>query len=105
MEADLYRILGKLGLIDDPKALDVVALKQKCISLHWEFMFTRSLFKTDDINAQHELLNQVADLVDQGELKSTLDEHFGEINVENLMRAHALLESQAAKGKIVLEGF
>ncbi|WP_018968998.1 zinc-binding alcohol dehydrogenase family protein [Rubritalea marina] len=102
---DILKPQGKLGLIDDPKELDVVALKQKCISLHWEFMFTRSMFHTDDINAQHELLNQVAELVDQGKIKSTLGEHFGEINVDNLMRAHALLESQAAKGKIVLEGF
>lgn len=102
---ELVKAQGKFGLIDDPKELDVVALKQKCISLHWEFMFTRSMFKTDDIIAQHQLLNQVAGLVDEGKIKSTLGEHFGTINVENLMRAHALLESNKAKGKIVLEGF
>ncbi|MEE4142684.1 zinc-binding alcohol dehydrogenase family protein [Pseudomonas viridiflava] len=96
---------GKLGLIDDPKALDVSKLKRKSLSLHWEFMYTRSMFETDDIIEQHNLLNRVAELVDAGTLKTTFGEHFGTINAENLRRAHELLESGKAKGKIVLEGF
>jgi len=68
-------------------------------------MFTRSLFETADMIEQHRLLNRVADLVDAGTLKTTLGEHFGTINADNLRRAHALLESGKAKGKIVLEGF
>ena len=96
---------GKLALIDDPKQLDVVKLKRKSLSLHWEFMYTRSLFETPDMLEQHKLLNRVADLIDAGTLKTTVGEHFGQINAVNLRRAHALLESGAAKGKIVLEGF
>lgn len=96
---------GKLALIDDPVALDCRLLKRKSISLHWEFMFTRALFSTDDMHKQHELLNEVARLVEAGTLKTTIAEHFGTINAENLRRAHALLESNASKGKIVLEGF
>lgn len=96
---------GKLALIDDPKQLDVTKLKRKSLSLHWEFMYTRSLFETADMQAQHTLLNRVAELIDAGTLKTTLGEHFGPINAANLRRAHALLESGAAKGKIVLEGF
>ncbi|WP_122864388.1 zinc-binding alcohol dehydrogenase family protein [Pseudomonas viridiflava] len=96
---------GKLGLIDDPKSLDVSKLKRKSLSLHWEFMYTRSMFETDDIIEQHNLLNRVAELVDAGTLKTTFGEHFGTINAENLRRAHELLESGKAKGKIVLEGF
>lgn len=96
---------GKLALIDDPKALDVTKLKRKSLSLHWEFMYTRSLFGTADMLEQHKLLNRVAALIDAGTLKTTVGEHFGTINAENLRRAHALLESGKAKGKIVLEGF
>lgn len=96
---------GKLGLIDDPQALDVTLLKQKSLSLHWEFMFTRSRFATADMIAQHHLLEEVAHLVDAGLLRSTLGEHFGRIDAANLKRAHALLESGKARGKIVLEGF
>ncbi|SEN93591.1 MULTISPECIES: zinc-binding alcohol dehydrogenase family protein [unclassified Pseudomonas] len=96
---------GKLALIDDPKVLDVTKLKRKSLSLHWEFMYTRSLFETADMIEQHNLLNRVAALIDAGTLQTTVGEHFGTINAENLRRAHALLESGKAKGKIVLEGF
>lgn len=96
---------GKLALIDDPKVLDVTKLKRKSLSLHWEFMYTRSLFETADMLEQHKLLNRVAALIDAGTLKTTVGEHFGTINAENLRRAHALLESGQAKGKIVLESF
>ncbi len=96
---------GKLALIDDPKALDVSKLKRKSLSLHWEFMYTRSMFETPDMIEQHHLLNRVAELIDAGTLKTTVGEHFGAINAANLRRAHTLLESGKAKGKIVLEGF
>jgi zinc-binding alcohol dehydrogenase family protein len=96
---------GKLGLIDDPESLDVLLLKRKSISLHWEFMYTRSMFQTPDMIEQHLLLTRVAELIDAGVLRSTLAENFGTINAENLRRAHALLESGKARGKIVLSGF
>jgi len=96
---------GQLGLIDDPGQLDVMALKRKSASLHWEFMFARPLHHTADMQQQHVLLNRVAGLIEAGELRSTLGEHYGRINAANLRRAHELLESQRAKGKIVLEGW
>lgn len=96
---------GKFGLIDDPASLDVKLLKRKSLSLHWELMFTRSLFQTPDMIEQHRLLKEVSALVDDGTLRTTFGEHFGTINAANLRRAHALLESGKAKGKIVLEGF
>lgn len=97
---------GRLALIDDPlQPLDVMQLKRKSLSLHWELMFTRSLYQTEDMIEQHRLLERVSDLVDSGVIKTTLGEHFGTINAANLRRAHALLESGKAKGKIVLEGF
>ncbi|MDU6412153.1 MAG: zinc-binding alcohol dehydrogenase family protein [Yersiniaceae bacterium] len=106
--AQLVEVLapqGKLGLIDDPAALDAMPLKRKAISLHWELMFTRSMFETPDMIKQHELLNRVADLLDSGVLSTTVGQHFGTINAENLRRAHALLESGKSRGKAVLEGF
>jgi len=96
---------GRLALIDDPKSLDVSLLKRKSLSLHWEFMYTRSLFETPDMIEQHHLLDRVADLADAGTLRTTVGEHFGRIDAANLKRAHALLESGKARGKIVLEGF
>ena len=102
---EALRPQGQLALIDDPKTLDVTKLKRKSLSLHWEFMYTRSMFETADMIEQHNLLNRVAELIDAGTLKTTFGEHFGTINAENLRRAHELLESGKAKGKIVLEGF
>lgn len=97
---------GRLALIDDPlQPLDVMKLKRKSLSLHWELMFTRSLYQTADMIEQHRLLQRVSSLVDSGVLQTTLGEHYGRIDAANLRRAHALLESGKAKGKIVLEGF
>jgi zinc-binding alcohol dehydrogenase family protein len=96
---------GKFGLIDDPTSLDVTKFKRKSVSVHWEFMFTRSMFGTHDMAGQHRLLNEVAALVDAGLIRTTLAEHFGSINAANLKRAHALLESGKARGKVVLEGW
>ncbi|WP_428718898.1 zinc-binding alcohol dehydrogenase family protein [Undibacterium curvum] len=96
---------GKFGLIDDPKVLNANVFKRKSVSLHWELMFTRSLFNTADMAEQGRLLNRLAELVDSGCIRTTLRGHFGTINATNLMRAHALLESGQARGKIVLEGF
>ncbi|MEM8887258.1 MAG: zinc-binding alcohol dehydrogenase family protein [Bacteroidota bacterium] len=101
----LIKPQGKFGFIDDPKEMNVMPFKLKAVSTHIELMFTRSLFQTEDMIEQHNILNEVADLIDQGIIKSTLGEHFGQINAENLRKAHALLESGKAKGKIVLEGF
>lgn len=102
---DVLKPQGRLGVIDDPETLDVMPLKRKSLSLHWELMFTRSLYETPDMINQHHLLNRVSALIDQGVLQTTVGEHFGAINAANMRRAHALIESGKARGKIVLEGF
>lgn len=107
--AEIVKVLapqGRLALIDDPaQPLDIMQLKMKSISLHWEFMYTRSMFQTDDMIKQQRLLNHVADWIDQGIVQTTLGEHFGRINADNLKRAHQFIETNQAIGKIVLEGF
>ena len=106
--ADLVTMLrpqGRLTLIDDPaEPLDIKLMKQKSLSLHWEFMFTRPLFTTSDIKAQHVLLTRVAELVDQGKLKTTVGENFGVMSPENLERAHQAMKTEHTVGKVVLQG-
>ncbi|MFC0133133.1 NADPH:quinone reductase [Massilia eurypsychrophila] len=102
---DVLAPQGQFALIDDPDQLDAVPLKRKSISLHWELMFTRSMFETPDMVKQHELLNRVSAMIDDGTLRTTLGEHFGLISAENLRKAHALIQSGRAVGKIVLENF
>ncbi len=96
---------GHFALIDDPKVLDVAPFKRKSASVHWEFMYTRSLFGTADMAAQGRILNEVADLVDAGVLRTTLKDEFGPITAANLRRAHAQVESGTTIGKLVLAGF
>ena len=96
---------GRFGLIDDPATVDIKPLKGKSVSVHWESMFTRSTFATPDIGAQGALLDEVSRLVDEGALRSTLAQTFGAIDAAGLRRAHAVIESGRAKGKIVLVGF
>ncbi len=106
--ADIVELIapqGRFGLIDDPGELDATALKGKALSLHWELMFTRSLFGTPDMAEQGKLLNEVAALVDAGRIRSTATEVAGKIDATTLIRAHAQIETGAARGKIVLEGF
>ncbi|MCU7372047.1 zinc-binding alcohol dehydrogenase family protein [Paucibacter sp. O1-1] len=98
---------GRLALIDDfaPEQLNVMALKGKSLSLHWEMMFTRSMHTTHDIAEQGRLLAELARRIDAGELRSTLGQVLGTINAANLKKAHALIESQRSIGKLVLAGF
>jgi NADPH:quinone reductase len=95
-----------LALIESPaRPLDIVKLKPKSISLHWEFMFTRSRYETQDMCAQGRLLSEVAALVDMRRIRSTAGNNLGMINAANLRRAHAMVESGQSIGKVVLSGF
>ena len=96
---------GRFGLIDDPEVLDAKPFKRKAVSLHWEFMFTRPVWGTPDMAEQGRLLNEVAALVDAGRIRSTATEVAGKIDAATLRAVHARIESNTAKGKIVLEGF
>ena len=80
-------------------------LFSKSVTFVWELMFTRSLFHTKDMIKQHELLNDLADLIDDGKLKTTLNERLEPINAANLRLAHEKLETGRSIGKIVLENF
>tara|TARA_R110002153_G_scaffold123607_1_gene269734 strand:+ start:329 stop:1354 length:1026 start_codon:yes stop_codon:yes gene_type:complete len=102
---DLIAPFGKIAMIDDPESLDVTKLKAKSLSLHWEFMFARSMFNAVDMHEQGILLSRVANLVDEGYVHTTVGKNLGAINAENLRAAHEALETGRSIGKIVLEGF
>ena len=96
---------GQIALIDDPAALDIKPAKPKALSIHWEFMFSRPMFATEDIAAQRDLLNRVSQMIDTGTLRSTVTERAGALSVETLRAAHARQESGKVIGKQVLSGF
>lgn len=96
---------GRVALIDDPKSFDIKLFKPKALSLHWEMMFARPLHQTADMIRQHELLAEVAGLVDAGKVQSTMTDTYGTISAANLKRAHAQIETGTTLGKIVLAGW
>jgi zinc-binding alcohol dehydrogenase family protein len=102
--AELIAPQGRIALINGEEA-DLFVFRPKSVSIHFELMFTRPLLQTADIEAQHRLLNDVADLVDSGRVRSTMRENYGRIDAANLMRAMAFLKSGRAIGKVVLAGF
>jgi len=102
---ELIKPRGHMALIDDPEEIDIRLGKTKALTFSWEFMFTRSMFQTEDIEKQHELLNRVSELIDNGELISTMTNNLGDMSVETLKEAHIQQESGRVIGKNVLNGF
>ena len=103
---ELIRPQGGIVSIDDASLpTPMTDMKSKAASLHWEFMFARSMHQTPDMIEQHHLLCDVARQIDAGHIRTTLSETLSPINAENMRRAHAMIETGTAKGKIVIEGF
>lgn len=98
---EVLRPFGSLALIDDPPSLDIVSLKRKSLSVHWELMFTKSLYNVD-LASQGEILAEVAALVDAGKLRTTLRTHLEGFTPANVRAAHELQESGTAIGKTVI---
>ncbi len=103
---ELIRPQGGIVMIDDTELpMPMAGMKMKAASLHWEFMFARAMFQTADMIEQHRLLNYVANEIDAGRMRTTLDTVLSPINAENIRAAHALIETGQAKGKIVVQSF
>lgn len=98
---EVVRPFGQIVAIDDERDLDMLALKRKAISWHWELMFTRPMTGWDLI-AQHHLLDKVADLVDAGTIRTTLTKELTPIDAAQLREAHRIVESGHTVGKVVV---
>ena len=103
--AEILRPYGAVVAIDDPQGLDIYPLKNKSISFSWEFMFTRPLYQPPDLVEQHELLDRVASMVDQGTIRTTLTQQLGPISAATLREAHTLVEGGRMTGKVVVAGW
>lgn len=100
----LIKPQGHIGSIANAaQPVNLQPLKSKSVSFHWEFMFTRSTFQTDDIQVQHDILNNIASMLDDGTIQSTLHTTLNGFSVEHLKEVHALLESGKAIGKVVIK--
>ena len=102
---DLIAPQGKVGLIEVPPTIDAAPVMRKAVSLHWESMFTRSMFGTPDMIEQHKLLNEISAMIDRGDIVTTAAMELTPINAANLKKAHAQIESGTTIGKVVLSGW
>ena len=105
--AEVIKPQGKICTIvetKDNQPVNINAFQAKSVGFMWELMFTRSMFKTPDMQAQHNLLDETARLIDDGILKTTMAEDYGPLTAENLRKAHGKIESGSMIGKLVLSG-
>ena len=101
--SDLIAPMGHIcTIVENAQPLDQSALKLKSAALHWELMFTRSMFNTPDIAQQGEILKHVAQLLDEGKLSTTLSETLHGLTVDNLTAAHEKLRDGHMQGKLVI---
>ncbi len=91
-----------VSIVEIEKAVNLASLKLKSISFSWEFMFTRSMFQTSDMKKQGEILAQVAKMIEDGKIKTTMNTNLGAMTPENLKKGHDLLLTGSTIGKIVL---
>lgn len=104
--AELIRPQGKIvGVVENSQPLELGLLKSKSSSFAWEFMFTRAMYRTPDMDAQGKILDDAAVLLDEKKLRTTLTETLTPINAANLRQAHARLESGRSIGKLALRGW
>lgn len=102
--AELIKPQGRIASITGSQTpVPLIKLKTKSVSFHWESMFTRSTFETEDMIEQHHILNKVAELLDKGVLKTTLNETLKGLSAENLKKAHQQLESGTTIGKLSIQ--
>ncbi|MFT3981638.1 MAG: zinc-binding alcohol dehydrogenase family protein [Ferruginibacter sp.] len=101
--AELIKPQGSIGSISDPaQPVNLRQLKSKSVSFHWELMFTRSMFGTEDIEEQHNILTKVAKLLEEGVLTSTLRTTLHGFSVDNFKKAQQRQESGSTIGKTVV---
>ncbi len=99
---ELIRPLGRIvAIAETEQTVDINALQPKAASFCWEFMFARPMHGHHP-ERHGEILAELANLLDQGRIQTTLGDIIGPLNVDNLTEAHRQLESGRTRGKLVL---
>ncbi len=98
--ARIVKPFGHIVAIDDGPR-DVAPLKPKSIAWHWEFMFSTPLHAPESTH-QHEILDQIATLVDAGKVRPTTRTVLRPVSAETIREGHRLVESGRVIGKVVI---
>jgi NADPH:quinone reductase len=99
--AEIIAPFGEVGLIDDADGLDISIFKRKAVSIHWELMFTKSMFNYR-VESQGNILNEVKGLIESGRMRTTSNRELDGLTVKNLRAGHTMLEQHTNIGKVVV---
>lgn len=91
-----------VSITENHRPINLRLLTKKKAHFSWEWMYTKSYYHTDDMISQHEILDKIAQMLDNGKLKSTLNKTLSPLNAQNLRKAHKLVESGHMTGKVVV---
>lgn len=100
--AEIVAPFGEIGLIDDADGLDISIFKRKAVSIHWELMFTKSIFNYR-MESQGKILDEVKDLIESGRMRTTANQVLNGMTAENLRAGHTMLEQHTNIGKVVVQ--
>jgi len=89
-------------IVENEKPLSMDQLKLKSAALHFEFMYTRSMYNTPDIARQGEILDATAKLLDEGKVTTSLSQTLHGLSVDTLTAAHKLVLEGHMRGKVVM---
>ncbi|MDT0641795.1 zinc-binding alcohol dehydrogenase family protein [Zunongwangia sp. F363] len=102
--AELIKPQGHIcSIVETSEPVDLNKLKNKSVAFHWELMFTRPTLKTDDMHEQHEILERLSSLLEEGVLESTINDTFQGLSAETFKKVHKLQESGKSIGKNVIK--
>lgn len=100
---ELASTWGKIGSIvecEEPLQFQSMSAFTKALSFHWEFMFARGADPDGKLQQlQGVILKKLSQLADESKIQSTVTEKLP-LTVANLRKAHEILESGKAIGKI-----
>ncbi|MGY0591701.1 MAG: zinc-binding dehydrogenase, partial [Paraglaciecola chathamensis] len=81
------------SIVEVDSKVDIAPLAMKSAGFVWELMFTRSMFKTSDMIRQQDILAEIAQLLDDGKISSTLTQTLVGFHVDTFKEAHRIIES------------
>jgi len=91
-----------VSITENHRPINLRLLTKKKAHFSWEWMYTKSYYQTEDMISQHDILNKIAQMLDNGKLKCTMTKSLEPLNAINLRKAHKLVESGHMTGKVVV---
>ena len=94
-----------VSITENRRPINLSLLTKKRAHFAWEWMYTKSYYSTPDMITQHQILDRVAQLLDDHLLSCTLTKELTPFTAANLRQGHRLVESGHMIGKVAISGW